>query len=52
MPCLQRAKGEAGLADYEVRTWQGWHHHTSVVAHRHVIPDPGSTAGKKDGPRL
>jgi SRSO17 transposase len=25
--CLQRAKGEAGLADYEVRTWQGWHHH-------------------------
>lgn len=25
--CLQRAKGEAGLADYEVRTWDGWHHH-------------------------
>jgi SRSO17 transposase len=25
--CLQRAKGEAGLADYEVRTWRGWHHH-------------------------
>jgi SRSO17 transposase len=25
--CLQRAKSEAGLADYEVRTWQGWHHH-------------------------
>ena len=25
--CLQRAKGEAGLAHYEVRTWLGWHHH-------------------------
>ena len=25
--CLQRAKSEAGLADYEVRHWKGWHHH-------------------------
>jgi hypothetical protein len=25
--CLQRAKGEAGLADYEVRSWRGWYHH-------------------------
>ena len=24
---LQRAKNEAGLADYEVRHWKGWHHH-------------------------
>jgi len=29
--CLQRAKGEAGLADYEVRTWRGWHHHQALA---------------------
>jgi SRSO17 transposase len=28
--CFQRAKGEAGLADYEVRTWKGWHHHQAL----------------------
>jgi len=25
--CIQRAKSQAGLADYEVRNWKGWHHH-------------------------
>jgi hypothetical protein len=25
--CLQRGKSEAGLGDYEVRNWKGWHHH-------------------------
>ena len=29
--CLQRAKGEAGLADYEVR-WRGWYHHQVLAA--------------------
>ncbi len=28
--CIQRAKSEAGLADYEVRTWRGWHHHQAL----------------------
>jgi SRSO17 transposase len=28
--CLQRAKGQAGLADYQVRTWVGWHHHQTL----------------------
>jgi SRSO17 transposase len=25
--CLERAKGEAGLADYQVRNWVAWHRH-------------------------
>jgi SRSO17 transposase len=28
--CLQRSKGEAGLAGYQVRTWAGWHHHQAL----------------------
>lgn len=28
--CLQRGKSEAGLGDYEVRNWRGWHHHQTL----------------------
>lgn len=28
--CLERAKSEAGLAEYQVRTWIGWHHHQTL----------------------
>jgi len=28
--CIKRAKSEAGLSDYEVRTWTGWHHHQTL----------------------
>ncbi|MFO0890883.1 MAG: hypothetical protein U0790_17290 [Isosphaeraceae bacterium] len=24
--CIKTAKGEAGLADYQVRNWIAWHH--------------------------
>jgi SRSO17 transposase len=27
---LKRAKSEAGLADYQVQTWAGWHHHQTL----------------------
>ena len=28
---LQRAKSEAGLGDYQVRTWIGWYHHQTLA---------------------
>ena len=28
--CLKRAKSEAGLSDYEVRTYAGWYHHQTL----------------------
>lgn len=28
--CLKRGKTEAGLADYEVRSWSGWYHHQTL----------------------
>ena len=28
--CIQQAKSQAGLADYEVRNWKGWHHHQTL----------------------
>jgi len=27
---IKRAKSEAGLSDYEVRTWAGWYHHQAL----------------------
>ncbi|MGZ3387894.1 MAG: IS701 family transposase [Isosphaeraceae bacterium] len=29
--CLKRAKGEAGLGDYQVRNWIAWHHHQTLA---------------------
>jgi SRSO17 transposase len=57
--CLQRAKSEAGLADYQVRTWEGWHHHQTLSllatwfltqeTRRGKNPDPGfDRAGSAD----
>jgi SRSO17 transposase len=28
--CIKRCKSEAGLSDYETRTWWGWHHHQTL----------------------
>jgi SRSO17 transposase len=29
--CFKRAKGEAGLADYQGRNWRAWHHHQALA---------------------
>lgn len=49
---LQEAKGEVGLAHYEVRSWVGWHHHMtlSLLALWFLILERGRV-GKKN-PRL
>jgi SRSO17 transposase len=47
--CLQRAKSEAGLSDYQVRTWSGWHHHQalSLLASWFLVQE--TRRGKKGG---
>jgi SRSO17 transposase len=48
--CLQRAKGEAGLADYQVRTWEGWHHHQSLALLATWYLTQETRRGKKTDP--
>src|SRR3954454_22773776 len=50
--CLQRAKSEAGLADYQVRTWWGWHHHQalSLLASWFLVQE--TRRGKKGDARI
>src|SRR5262249_22809886 len=47
--CLQRAKGEAGLAGYEGRTWRGGYHHQALaVAATWVLTGEARRGEKKD----
>jgi SRSO17 transposase len=49
--CFKRAKGEAGLADYQVRNWSAWHHHQtlSLMAAWFLIQE--ARRGKNPDPR-
>ncbi len=49
--CLQRAKSEAGMSDYEVRTWAGWHHHHALVLMATWFLVLEARRGKKGDPR-
>ncbi len=48
--CLKRSKSEAGLGEYQVRNWRGWHHHMalSLIATWFLVVE--ARRGKKGGP--
>lgn len=48
--CFERAKGESGLADYEVRTWRGWHHHQTLSLVANWFLTQETRQGKKTRP--
>ena len=50
--CLKRAKGEAGLADYQVRTWKGWHHHQTLCLLATWFLTQETRRGKNPDPRV
>ena len=51
--CIEEAKGETGLADYEVRYWHSWYRHItlSMMAHAWLANIRRLEQGKKgEGP--
>jgi SRSO17 transposase len=35
--CLEEAKGQVGLDEYEVRSWQGWYRHITFCMLAHAF---------------
>jgi SRSO17 transposase len=49
--CLRRCKSEAGLGDYQVRNWPGWHHHMTLSLLATWFLAVEALRGKKGGAR-
>jgi len=50
--CLEEAKGETGLDDYEVRYWHSWHRHITLSMMAHTwLASVRYTATEKKGAR-
>ena len=49
--CLEVAKGEAGLADYQVRNWPAWHRHQTLSLLAAWFLDQEARRGKNPDPR-
>jgi len=47
---FERAKGEAGLADYQVRNWAAWHHHQTLSLLAAWFLDQETRRGKNPDP--
>jgi SRSO17 transposase len=48
--CLEEAKGETGLDEYEVRSWPSWHRHITLSLMAHTwLAATRSRVEKKDG---
>jgi len=50
--CFRRGKGEAGLADSQVRTWRGWHHHQTLSLLAAWFLNREARRGKNPDPRV
>ena len=50
--CIEEAKGETGLDEYEVRYWHSWHRHItlSMMAHAWLAAVRYQATAKKGGP--
>ena len=50
--CIEEAKGETGLDEYEVRYWHSWHRHItlSMMAHAWLAAIHCQATAKKGGP--
>ena len=50
--CLEDGKMHLGMADYEARSWDSWHHHMALVALAHLYVTLTKRDVKRDVPEL